>query len=54
MRENPVRDGLVKSWEDCPFRGEIFDLGLSQNDGPSAVIDRRYSTAETMKDLAIA
>ena len=26
VRENPVRAGLVKSWEDWPFRGEIFDL----------------------------
>jgi putative transposase len=26
VRENPVRAGLVKYWEDWPFRGEIFDL----------------------------
>ena len=26
VRENPVRAGFVKDWEDWPFRGEIFDL----------------------------
>jgi putative transposase len=26
VRENPVRAGLVKRWEDWPFRGEIFPL----------------------------
>jgi putative transposase len=26
VRENPVRAGLVKYWENWPFRGEIFDL----------------------------
>src|SRR5438105_1723284 len=26
VRENPVRAGLVKRWQNWPFRGEIFDL----------------------------
>ena len=26
VRENPVRAGLVKRWQDWPFGGEIFDL----------------------------
>jgi putative transposase len=26
VRENPVRAGLVKRWEDWPFQGEIFAL----------------------------
>jgi REP element-mobilizing transposase RayT len=26
VRENPVRVGLVKRWEDWPYLGEIFDL----------------------------
>jgi REP element-mobilizing transposase RayT len=26
VRENPVRAGLVKRWQDWPFSGEIFDL----------------------------
>ena len=26
VRENPVRAGLVNSWQDWPFRGEIFAL----------------------------
>jgi REP element-mobilizing transposase RayT len=26
VRQNPVRDGLVKLWEEWPYRGEIFDL----------------------------
>jgi REP element-mobilizing transposase RayT len=26
VRENPVRAGLVRRWEDWPFRGEIFAL----------------------------
>jgi putative transposase len=26
VRENPVRAGLVKRWEDWPFQGEIFTL----------------------------
>jgi REP-associated tyrosine transposase len=26
VRENPVRAGLVKQWEDWPFRGEVFPL----------------------------
>jgi len=26
VRENPVRDGLVKSWEEWPYLGEVFDL----------------------------
>ena len=26
VRENPVRAGFVKQWEDWPFRGEIFAL----------------------------
>jgi len=26
VRENPVRAGLVKQWEEWPFVGEIFDL----------------------------
>jgi len=26
VRENPVRAGLVKKWEEWPFRGEIFPL----------------------------
>jgi REP-associated tyrosine transposase len=26
VRENPVRAGLVKNWQDWPFWGEIFDL----------------------------
>jgi putative transposase len=26
VRENPVRAGLVKNWEEWPFWGEIFDL----------------------------
>jgi putative transposase len=26
VRENPVRAGLVKQWQDWPFGGEIFDL----------------------------
>lgn len=24
--DNPVRAGLAKSWEEWPYRGEIFDL----------------------------
>ena len=26
VRENPVREGLVKDWSEWPFVGEIFDL----------------------------
>ncbi len=26
VRDNPVRAGLVKRWEDWRFRGEVFDL----------------------------
>ena len=26
VRENPVRAGLAKRWEDWPYRGEIFAL----------------------------
>jgi hypothetical protein len=26
VRENPVRAGLVKSWEEWPYLGEVFDL----------------------------
>jgi putative transposase len=26
VRKNPVRAGLVKTWSDWPFVGEIFDL----------------------------
>ena len=26
VRENPVRAGLVREWNDWPFVGEIFDL----------------------------
>jgi REP element-mobilizing transposase RayT len=26
VRENPVRAGLVRQWQDCPFQGEIFPL----------------------------
>ena len=26
VRENPVRAGLVKQWDEWPFVGEIFDL----------------------------
>jgi putative transposase len=26
VRENPVRAGLVKSWDEWPFIGEVFDL----------------------------
>ncbi len=28
VRENPVRAGLAKRWEDWPYQGEIFQLGL--------------------------
>jgi hypothetical protein len=26
VRENPVRAGLVRQWQDWPFQGEIFPL----------------------------
>jgi putative transposase len=26
VRDNPVRAGLVKTWEEWPYRGEIWDL----------------------------
>ena len=26
VRDNPVRTGLAKDWEEWPYRGEIFDL----------------------------
>ncbi len=26
VRENPVRAGLVKHWDDWPYQGEIFQL----------------------------
>jgi putative transposase len=32
VRENPVRAGLVKNWQEWPFVGEIFDLEF-RNDG---------------------
>jgi len=28
VRENPVRAGLVATWEKWPFRGEPFALGF--------------------------
>ena len=32
VRENPVRAGLVSSWEKWPFRGEIFPLEYRSDD----------------------
>jgi hypothetical protein len=26
VRDNPVRAGLVESWEDWPYRGEVWPL----------------------------
>ena len=42
VRENPVRAGLVKRWQELALCGEIFDLVTTWSDGDSAVIDRRY------------
>ena len=32
VRDNPVRAGLVKSWEDWPFHGEVFALEYRRED----------------------
>src|SRR6266404_5418024 len=32
VRENPVRAGLVKRWDDWPFHGEIFVLEYRADD----------------------
>jgi putative transposase len=31
VRENPVRTGLVKHWQEWPLLGEIFDLEFRRN-----------------------
>ncbi len=33
VRENPVRAALVKTWQDWPFLGEIFDLEFRRDRG---------------------